>query len=538
MTEVDNKNYGTIEEQFGRIRECIVKTETIMDFPDNYSGLAISDSLNIETDFFRIISKMPFFPMPGNMFHCSGNEKNENELINFIFGFSQNNFDTFLNNEQIDDQDKFSALAVKNIIISQLPDEFKDVRDKEMDLLYNHIEKVSKNCANYIEKNGVAKDDLSLSNFPATIIDNIFSINSKTDYDKDVKFVTDIYKNMPILTKDRIINFQGQPGFNKLVRGFLENPHKNDYMLNFFKDTIQNDPTCIYKFATTGDGRNHAYEQIEESKDFSGNFICNFPNALDENGKINCEETRCRYNVLSDILYTLNYKELPEDIIEDVKQIANLTLESLSDHIKSLGNSKNEEELKKINYLLNCPIEVSSIQDPNTKDIVTPMDLINNLRKKGVINITKEQMEQFRTEPVYLQTVEEVKNSIEFKEAVVKKQKEERDEADKKETVEGNREIKKLQDNLEAEKQRAKASRTYKFYNFFSKTFLKRETKYRTKSEILAEKKLNEKIIELSRPFFSLATKATEKQIQTLNQNISKEQTREQTKGVQVGKGY
>ncbi len=591
MTEADNKNYGTIEEQFGRIRECIVKTETIMDFPDNYYKLDISNNLNNpeEKSFYLAVNNnlVSLIKLRKDLFNCLDNEKGEENFVNFIFGFGQDNLDIFLNNEQIDAQDKFSALVTKYAIISQLPDEFRDARDKEMDLLYNHIEKVSKDYAKYIEDNGLTEDilenNLILSNSLTTITDNILSNKNKTEHNKDIKFTTDIYRNMPILAKDRIINYQGQPVFNRLVRIFLENPHKNDDIINLFRYTIQSDPSCIYKFSATYENINSEYKQIEESKDFSGNFICNFPNALNENGKIKCEEDRCKYNIFSDILYTLNYKELPEDVRGDVIKMLNCALESLSNHIKSLRDNGNIEELQKINYLLNCPIEVPSIQDPNTKDIVTPMDLINNLRKKGIINITEEQIEQFRNKFVYLQTVEEVKNSIEYKKAVAKKQKEEKMKEtqidlnadgymeriflskeekeeqkrlkDKEESIPLNEyrtmeeiftpevfeaaeaEVKKKEKELETEKENTKASIIYKIFNFFSKTFLKRDTKYRTNKEISIEKELCEKKAELSGLIFNSATKTTEKQIQTLNQNISKEQTIEQTKGVQVGNG-
>lgn len=584
MTETNNKNYGTIEEQFGRIRDYVIGEKDFNNLSFwKLNELKISDSLKgrfalgVERNFLGPIRTSVEDKSIGNTFSFLNDEKDKNKFLSFTFGFGKNNFDTFLGDEQIGVKDKFFALVVKYLIISKLPDEFKDTRDEEIDLLCNHIEEVSRSYAESIktEKIDLLKNDYTLINPLPGIVEGYFLGENKTDYNKDLKFVTDIYRNIPILTKDRVINFQGNPGFNLLLEVFLKKPCKNDNIINFFNNTIQNDPTCIYKFATTGDGRNHAYEQIEESKDFSGNFICNFPNALNENGEIQCVEKRCKYNVLSDILYTLNYKELPEDVRKDVKQMANLALESLSNHIKSLGKSENKEELKKINYLLNCPIE-----DPNTEEIVTPMDLINNLRKKGVINLTEEQMEQFRNKSVYLQTVEEVKNSIEYKKAVAKKQKEEKMKEtqidlnadgymeriflskeekeeqkrlkDKEESIPLNEyrtmeeiftpevfeaaeaEVKKKEKELETEKENTKASIIYKIFNFFSKTFLKRDTKYRTEKEILKEKELNEKKAELSGLIFNSATKTTEKQIQTLSQKISKEQTIEQIRGTEI----
>ena len=449
-----------------------------------------------------------------------------------------------------------------------------------MNLLYNNMEDTVKNYAEYIKTaNGESIEaNFVLTNSLTKIIDDVFSECNKTDYNKDVKFITDIYSYSPILNKDRLINFQGQPLFNRSIQLFLKNPHKNNEVINFFQESVRKDPSLIYKFSTTTDSINRAYEAIDGSKNFSGNFICNFPDAISADGNVTYGETRCQPNVLSEILFAINYNKIPEDNKADIVQLLCSTLDSLCAHIESLKQSNNSEELQKINYLLNCPIKA-----PMTNEFFTPMNLIYKIADSGIYLQQQDLLkyaEQLKVEPVYLQTIDEMRNSIEFKQAVAKKQKEEKmketqidlnadgymeriflskeekeeqkrlinqvesiplnehrdmedmftpealvaERQDEEETRRGNKEIRVLQDQLRDTEEKAKRTMAYRFFNAFSKLFLGRETKYKTKQQKLTEKKLNEKMVELSKPFFTSASKVTDQQMTDLK--LSKQQER------------
>ena len=446
------------------------------------------------------------------------------------------------------------------------------------------MEDVIRNYAKYIktvneesiEANFVLKNSLT------KIIDDVFSGKNKTDYNKDINFIINLFKSVEILNKKRLINFQGQPLFNRSIQIFLQNSHKDNDAIIFFQESIRNDPSLIYKFSTTTDSINHVYESIDSSKNFSGNFICNFPGAINKDGEISYGEGRCQPNILSEILFALNYNKIPEDNKADiVVQLLCSTLDSLCAHTESLKQSNNSEELQKINYLLNCPIK-----DPITMEFFTPMDLINKVveSEKEILKQRQEDLlsyvKQLRVEPVCLQTMVEVSNSIEFKKAVAKKQKEAKsrekpidlnadgymeriflskeekeeqkrlrnqvesiplnehramekiftpevlatEKRDVEETKRGNKEIKKLQEELSIAEKKAKRTMAYRFFNTLSKFFLRRETKYKTEQQKLAEKKLNEKMVELSKPFFTSASKVTDQQMKDLK--LSKQQER------------
>ena len=104
------------------------------------------------------------------------------------------------------------------------------------------------------------------------------------------------------------------------------------------------------------------------------------------------------------------------------------SLDVLSKQINSLKNENNTAELQKIHFLLNCPVK-----DPNTKEIKTPLDFLQDFTSQENEILNKEQqksisdkIELLKQEPISLKTIEEIKNSIEFKQAVARKIKEEK----------------------------------------------------------------------------------------------------------------
>lgn len=504
-----------IKSQFDKIRDFIVSKDNYDEIIADLAGFDIDNSLKLW--LMNQASVYIGAPIMFNNIHCLNDSQDKNDFLNFLFCSGESSFENFLNNKNIDAQDKFYALVTKYIIISTLPEKFKSVKDQEMNLLYNNIEDTVKNYAEYIKTaNGESIEaNFVLTNSLTKIIDDVFSECNKTDYNKDVKFITDIYSYSPILNKDRLINFQGQPLFNRSIQLFLKNPRKNNEVINFFQESVRKDPSLIYKFSTTTDSINRAYEAIDGSKNFSGNFICNFPDAISVDGNVTYGETRCQPNVLSEILFALNYNKIPEDNKADIVQLLCSTLDSLCAHIESLKQSNNSEELQKINYLLNCPIKA-----PMTNEFFTPMNLIYKIADSGIYLQQQDLLkyaEQLKVEPVYLQTIDEMRNSIEFKKAV-------RRTKDEKETRVGNEEIKKLQEELSIAEEKAKRTMAYRFFNTLSKFFLRRETKYKTEQQKLAEKKLNEKMVELSKPFFTSASKVTDQQMTDLK--LSKQQER------------
>lgn len=481
-------------------------------------------------------------------FECCKDKEKEESVVDFIFSCGEEVCLRFLNNSEISIKDKFYSFMIKYILISRLPEKFKDIKNQETNILYNNYNAILSNYAEYINSNNL--NDFILVNSLSIIIKDIFSKINKTDYTKDTQFIIDIFKSIPILNKDRIINFQGQPLFNKLVQGFLENPSKNKNILEFFKNSIKDDPFLVYKFSTTSDNTNHNYELIENNKDFSRNFICNFPAVFNDQGNITYGETRCQPNVLSEILFALNSDGISKDDKKYITQMLSWTLDSLCKHVEHLKEVNDFEEIQKIHYLLNCPIK-----DEHTEEFLTPMDFILKVTEfdDEVLNVQqknnlKDYVVQLEREPAHLCTMKKIKSSIEFKQAVAGKIKEEKskekpiplnkdrsmeemftpevlenERRDKEETEKGNKEIKKLQDKLKLEEEKTKLTIAYKFFNALSKFFLGRETEYKTKQQIKAEKNLSEKMIELSKSSFIRATDVSKQQMLDLSKQHQQE---------------
>ena len=559
----ESKKYLELNDIYSNIKASIKNTE---------------DRSEISLNFFSVIDKLePYIASiivsatnnyidpiyESNQLNCSGDIEKENICADFVFSLDEKAYSDFINNKEIDAQDKFSCLLSKYINILMLPDEFKEIKDQELELFYNNYGKILEECSKYIGSNGGIKENNSFffTNIFSNLIDKIL-LEPNNNQKNNIDFIINTFNSIPDIIKDKNINFQGQPLLNRTIQRFLEVPNNNNniILLDFFKEIFSKNPNVIYDFSTTSDIIKKQYDSIEKNG-FEGNFICNFPNAVDSKGHVVYNETRCEPNILSEILVALKRDGI--QIKDKQNLIAPLLISSLdvlSKQINSLKNENNTAELQKIHFLLNCPVK-----DPNTKEIKTPLDFLQDFTYKENEILNKEQKEYIsnkieflKQEPISLKTIEEIEDLIEFKQAVAKKIKEEKlkerqiplnenrdmekmftpeifiQERDIIETEEGNKELRDIQIKIEEEQNRKKNTRTYKFFNFFSKLFLKRETTYKTKEEKMLLNQLNNKIIDLSGPF-SNAARNIEQQIKKTEQ-LSKDIAIRQEKNVGINR--
>ena len=353
-----------------------------------------------------------------NQLNCSGNREKEEICADFVFTLDEKAYSDFINNTEIDAQDKFSCLLSKYINILMLPDEFKEIKNQELNLFYDNYIKILKECGEYIKLNGGIRENnrFFFTNIFSSIIDKVFS-KPDNNQENNINFIINTFNSIPDIIKDKNINFQGQPLLDIAVQHFLQNFVSNndkvinDKIIKFFKETFSKNPNVIYNFSTTVDDKKKKYDNIEKNG-FKGNFICNFPNAVDSKGHVVYNETRCEPNILSEILVALKRDGI--QIKDKQNLIAPLLINSLdvlSKQINSLENENNTAELQKIHFLLNCPVK-----DPNTKEIKTPLDFLQDFTSQENEILNKEQ-----------QTIEEIEDSEKFKEIMeVKKTPKER----------------------------------------------------------------------------------------------------------------
>ena len=371
-----------------------------------------------------------------NQLNCFRDIEKEEICADFVFSLDEKAYLDFIDNTEIDAQDKFSCLLSKYINILMLPDEFKEIKNQELNLFYDNYIKILKECGEYIKLNGGIRENnrFFFTNIFSSIIDKVFS-KPDNNQENNINFIINTFNSIPDIIKDKNINFQGQPLLDIAVQHFLQNFVSNndkvinDKIIKFFKETFSKNPNVIYNFSTTVDDKKKKYDNIEKNG-FEGNFICNFPDAVNSKGHVVYNETRCEPNILSEILVALKIDRI------QIKDKQNLivpllinSLDVLSKQINSLKNENNTAELQKIHFLLNCPVK-----DPNTKEIKTPLDFLQDftsqeneiLNKEQQENISKK-IELLKQEPISLKTIEEIEDSEKFKEIVeVKKTPKER----------------------------------------------------------------------------------------------------------------
>ena len=426
----ESKKYLELNGIYGNIKASIKNTE---------------DRSEISFNFFSVIDKLePYIASiivsatnnyidpiyKSNQLNCSGNREKEEICADFVFTLDEKAYSDFINNKEIDAQDKFSCLLSKYINILMLPDEFKEIKDQELNLFYDNYIKILKECGEYIKLNGGIRENnrFFFTNIFSSIIDKVFS-KPDNNQENNINFIINTFNSIPDIIKDKDINFQGQPLLNRTIQRFLEVPNNNNIiLLDFFKEIFSKNPNVIYDFSTTSDIIKKQYDSIEKNG-FEGNFICNFPDIVMKDGNISYSD-RCEPNILSEILVALKRDGI--QIKDKQNLIAPLLINSLdvlSKQINSLKNENNTAELQKIHFLLNCPVK-----DPNTKEIKTPLDFLQDFTSQENEILNKEQrksiskkIEFLKQEPIGLKTMEEIKDSEKFKEIMeVKKTPKER----------------------------------------------------------------------------------------------------------------
>lgn len=122
---------NNIEECFKKINEAVQSdggVTNIVDFQFDKDNQTLND-------WFGKNKKNIIDPVMSNNFNsCSTEKKQINKIFNFILGCGKDTWKKFLKHKTIDGYDKISAIIVKYALISTLPDEFKDFREKEIKL--------------------------------------------------------------------------------------------------------------------------------------------------------------------------------------------------------------------------------------------------------------------------------------------------------------------------------------------------------------------------------------------------------------------
>ena len=365
-----------------------------------------------------------------NQLNCFRDIEKEEICADFVFSLDEKAYLDFIDNTEIDAQDKFSCFLSKYINILMLPDEFKEIKYQELNLFYDNYIKILKECGEYIKLNGGIRENnrFFFTNTFSSIIDEVF-LKPDNNQENDINFIMNTFNSIPDIIKDKNINFQGQPLLNRTIQRFLEVPNNNNIiLLDFFKEIFSKNPNVIYNFSTTNDNTKKHYDSVEKNG-FEGNFICNFPDIVMKDGNISYSD-RCEPNVLSEMLVALKRDGIHiKDKQNLVVPLLISSLDVLSKQINSLENENNTAELQKIHFLLNCPVK-----DPNTKEIKTPLDFLQDFTSQENEILNKEQqksisdkIELLKQEPISLKTMEEIEDSEKFKEIMeVKKTPKER----------------------------------------------------------------------------------------------------------------
>ena len=143
-----------------------------------------------------------------NQLNCSGDKEKEEICADFVFSLDEKAYLDFINNTEIDAQDKFSCILLKYINILMLPDEFKEIKDQELNLFYNNYSKILEECSKYIGSNGGIKEKnkMIFTHIFRTIIINTFK-KFNNHYEKATDFIFKTFNSIPDIIKDKNINF-------------------------------------------------------------------------------------------------------------------------------------------------------------------------------------------------------------------------------------------------------------------------------------------------------------------------------------------
>ena len=245
----ESKKYLELNGIYGNIKASIKNTE---------------DRSEISLNFFSVIDKLePYIASiivsatnnyidpiyESNQLNCSGDIEKENICADFVFSLDEKAYLDFIDNTEIDAQDKFSCFLSKYINILMLPDEFKEIKDQELELFYNNYSKILEECGEYIKLNGGIRENnrFFFTNIFSSIIDKVFS-KPDNNQENNINFIINTFNSIPDIIKDKNINFQGQPLLNRTIQRFLEVPNNNIILLDFFKEIFSKNPMLFTIF--------------------------------------------------------------------------------------------------------------------------------------------------------------------------------------------------------------------------------------------------------------------------------------------------
>ena len=122
---------NSIEEYFKKINKIVQSNEGVVGIVD----FQFDKDSQIFNEWFGKHKTDIINPVMSNNFNsCNAEKKQMNKIFNFILGCGKDTWKKFLKHKTIDGYDKISAIIVKYALISTLPDEFKDFREKEIKL--------------------------------------------------------------------------------------------------------------------------------------------------------------------------------------------------------------------------------------------------------------------------------------------------------------------------------------------------------------------------------------------------------------------
>ena len=133
-----------------------------------------------------------------NQLNCSGDKEKEEICADFVFSLDEKAYLDFIDNTEIDAQDKFSCLLSKYINILMLPDEFKEIKDQELELFYNNYGKILEECSKYIGSNGGIKENNSFffTNIFSNLIDKIL-LEPNNNQKNNIDFIINTFNSIP-----------------------------------------------------------------------------------------------------------------------------------------------------------------------------------------------------------------------------------------------------------------------------------------------------------------------------------------------------
>ena len=242
----ESKKYLELNNTLGNIKNFLYSQKEKDFIKDNFNTFRNRYNNGVFTEYLKSVDVYYInFIYSLNQLNCSGNREKERICANFVFTLNEEAYSDFINNKEIDAQDKFSCILLKYINILMLPDEFKEIKNQELNLFYDNYIKILKECGEYIKLNGGIRENnrFFFTNIFSSIIDKVFS-KPDNNQENNINFIINTFNSIPDIIKDKNINFQGQPLLDIAVQHFLQNFVSNndkvinDKIIKFFKETF------------------------------------------------------------------------------------------------------------------------------------------------------------------------------------------------------------------------------------------------------------------------------------------------------------